>query len=201
MGGGDPRNGDRRPGLAFCGPDSFFPERGLNGFGFWFGGDDPRDHGFEGVEVRDVKGGWGEACIDGPHGASARGLFGRGEGGAKEEVAAFLVPKAHEKVGRFVGEEFERQNQGRNQRVGFFVGKVGHELGVIHQSMNPTTTERCYVVLRTDRDGSVTVKLIAWSVFDADAHVTRLNALNEARGCLYRWEMSRALRRGARLIS
>jgi hypothetical protein len=61
--------------------------------------------------------------------------------------------------------------------------------------MNPDLTERCFVVLRTDADGSVTVKLIVWSQEAAEEQVGRLNKLNAHLACRYHWVFSRALRR------
>jgi len=62
--------------------------------------------------------------------------------------------------------------------------------------VNPTTTEPCFVVLRDDGRGDPpTVKLVTWTPEEATRQVDRLNALNGSKGCVYRWETSRALRR------
>lgn len=52
--------------------------------------------------------------------------------------------------------------------------------------------EPCWIVFRTDADKSQTVKVVVWSESDAEDSIIRLNKLNKAKGCSYRWERSRA---------
>lgn len=62
--------------------------------------------------------------------------------------------------------------------------------------MNNKTTERCFVILRSDTSTEeVTCKMVVWSIEEADKQIERLNNLNESKGCLYWYETSRALRR------